>query len=408
MRSVPLPPALLLSLLAASAPFTRAADYDPKADTLVYVGTYTREKSKGIYFYKLQTRNLEVAQNITLVPLGLAAEARNPSFLVADPARRLIFCVNETNEFNGQPGGAVSAYAIEPDTGRLRLINQQPTGGNGPCHLTLDRTGRHLVVANYGGGSVTVVPVAADGRLGSPTDFVQHAGRSVHPQRQRRPHAHGATFAPDNQFVFVCDLGLDQVLAYRFDATGGKLTPAPVPATRLPPGSGPRHMAFRPDGRFAYVINELTSTVTAFSYDAPSGRLTELQTLSTLPGYYEGPNTTAEIDVHPSGKWLYASNRGNETVVLFTIDDTAGTLTFTEEQNTGGRTPRHFGIEPSARHLVIANQNTDTLLVCRIDSGNGRLKPSGVFAEAPSPACAIFVSPPGAAPAAVKIPGEDP
>lgn len=408
MRSVPFPRALLLTLLAALAPAARAAVYDPQTDTLVYVGTYTRGKSQGIYFYRLQTRNLEVAQNITLVPLGLAAEARNPSFLVADHARRLVFCVNETNEFDGQPGGAVSAYAIDPATGRLRLINQQPTRGAGPCHLALDPTGRHLVIANYGGGSVTVVPVAPDGRLGPPTDFVQHAGSSVHPQRQRGPHAHCATFSPDNRFVFVCDLGLDQVLAYRFDAAAGKLTPAPTPATPLPPGSGPRHLVFRPDGRFAYVINELASTITAFAYDATAGKLDERQTLSTLPGYYEGPNTTAEIDVHPSGKWLYASNRGNETVVLFNIDATAGTLTYVEEQNTGGRTPRHFGIEPSARHLVIANQDTDTLLVCRIDAGNGRLKPSGVFAEAPSPACAIFVPPPGPAAPAVKIPGEDP
>lgn len=412
MRPSPSPFGLLLVTLLVCVVVPGHAQtppaYDPKNDTLVYVGTYTRQKSKGIYCYRLQTRNNEVAQNITLVPLGLAAEAVNPSFLAVDHARRLLFCVNETNEFAGQPGGAVSAYAIEPATGQLRLINQRPTRGTGPCHLALDKTGRHLVVSNYGGGSVTVVPVAADGTLGEPSDFVQHAGSSVHPQRQQGPHAHGATFSTDNRFVYICDLGLDRVLAYKFDAATGKLTPADPAFTALAPGSGPRHLVFRPDGKFAYVINELTSTVTAFAHDAATGALKEIQTVTTLPGYYDGPNTTAEIDVHPSGKWLYASNRGNETVVLFNIDAATGTLTYTEEQNTGGKKPRHFGIEPSAKHLVIANQDSDTLLVCRIDAGNGRLKPSGVFAEAPSPVCAVFVAPTGPATPAVRIPGEDP
>lgn len=365
----------------------------PANATLVYAGTYTRGKSKGIYLFRLQTDNLEVSQNITLVPLGLAAETQNPSFLELDLKRRLLFCVNEVDQFEGKPTGAVSAFSIDRATGKLTLLNQRPSMGTGPCHLALDSTGRNLLVANYGSGSVAVLPVAADGKLGEPSDVVQHTGTGVPPSRQRGPHAHCITMDTANKFVFVCDLGLDKVMTYRLDAQQGKLSPHDPAFTALKPGSGPRHMVFRPDGKFAYVINETSSTMTAFAYDAQAGALKELQTISTLPGYYEGRNSCAEVGIHPSGKYLYASNRGNNTVVLFGVDAANGTLEYIEEQGTGGKTPRHFGIEPSAKHLVIANQDSDTLLACRIDSGNGRLKPSGVFAEAPTPVCAKFLPP---------------
>jgi 6-phosphogluconolactonase len=194
-------------------------------------------------------------------------------------------------------------------------------------------------------------------------------------------------------FAFVCDLGLDKILSYRFDSAAGKLTPNDPPSISAKPGAGPRHMVFRPDGKFAYAVHELNSTLTAFSYDAQAGRLTEVQTVSTLPEYYDGPNLAAEIGIHPAGRYLYVSNRGNNTVILFEVDSGKGTLTYIEEQGTGGDTPRHFGIEPSARHLAIANQKSDTLLACRIDAGNGRLKPSGVFASAPSPVCVKFLPP---------------
>jgi 6-phosphogluconolactonase len=363
-------------------------------DTLVYVGSFTRgkSKSKGIYLFKLQTENLEVSQNITLVPLGLVAETPDPSFIEIDPKRRLLFAVNAINQFEGKPAGAVSAFSIDAANGKLTLLNQRSSMGAGPCHLTLDKTGRNLLVANFNGGSVAVLPVSPDGHLGEATDFVQHTGKSVHPERQKSPHAHCVTLSADNRFAFVCDLGLDKVFTYRFDPEHGKLSPGQPAFTSIRAGAGPRHMAFRPDERFAYVINEIDSTVIAFSYDASAGALKELQNISTLPGYYHGPNSAAEVGVHPSGKYLYASNRGNETVVLFEIDHDKGTLTYVEEQNTGGKTPRHFGIQPSAKHLVIANQDSDTLLACRIDSGNGRLKPSGVFASAPTPTCVKFFS----------------
>jgi 6-phosphogluconolactonase len=364
-------------------------------ETLAYVGTYTRGASQGIYLFRLEVDNPEVSQNVLLVPLGLAAEAENPSFLEIDAQRRLVFAVNEVEEFAGQPSGAVSAFASDPTTGRLELINQRASGGAGPCHLALDQTGRYVLVANYGGGSAAVLPVAPDGRLGEATDFVQHAGSSVDPQRQEGPHAHCVTVSPDNRFVFVCDLGLDKVMAYRFNAEEGKLAPSDPPFATVAPGAGPRHMAFRPDGKYAYVINELNSTITAFAYDRNSGRLAEVQTISTLPEFYDGSNTTAEIDVHPSGKFLYASNRGRNSVVLFTIDDESGALAYVEEKSTGGQTPRHFGIQPSGDHLAIANQGTNTLLLCRVDGDNGRLKPSGVFAEAPTPVCIKFLPPQG-------------
>ncbi|HEX2476783.1 MAG TPA: lactonase family protein, partial [Lacipirellulaceae bacterium] len=278
-------------------------------------------------------------------------------------------------------------------TGKLKLLNQQSSMGTGPCHLILDRTGRHVFVANYGSGSVAVLPVAADGRLGEATDVVQHEGKSVNPQRQEGPHAHCVTLDPANRFLFVCDLGLDKVMIYKFDAANGKLAPNKPAFAAVAPGAGPRHMVFRPDGRFAYVVNELNSTVTAFAYDANAGALKELQTVSTLPEYFDGPNTCAEIGIHPSGKYVYASNRGHDSVVLFAVDREKGILSYVEEQSTGGKTPRHFGIQPSGAHMAIANQNSDTLLLCRIDEANGRLKPSGVFAEAPTPSCIQFLPP---------------
>jgi 6-phosphogluconolactonase len=355
--------------------------------TLVYVGTYTHSKSKGIYLFRLQTENLEVSQNITLVPLGLAVETRNPSFLELDTKRRLAFAVSE------DPAGSVSAFSVDPDTGKLTLLNQQSSEGSRPCHLVLDKDGHNLLVSNYDSGSVAVLPVGMDGRLGKATDMVQHTGKSVHPQRQTGPHANCVTLDPANRFAFVCDLGLDKVLSYRFDAHSGQLKPNEPAFVSTKPGAGPRRMVFRPDGGFAYVVNELNSTITAFAYDSQAGTLHELQTVSTLPEYFDGPNTAAEIGMNPSGKFVYVSNCGHNSVVLFAIDSSKGTLTYIEEQGTGGRTPRHFGIQPSAKHLAIVNQDSDTVLACRIDPDNGRLKPSGLFAEAPSPACAKFLPP---------------
>jgi 6-phosphogluconolactonase len=371
--------ALLLLVTAARADEEALS---PK-DTLAYVGTYTKGASKGIYVFRLQTTKLDVSQNITLAPLGLAAETPNPAFLEVDAKRRVVFAANDLHEFQGKPSGAVSAFAVDAATGKLKLINQQPSMGSAPCFLTLDRDERNLLVTNCLGGSVAVLPVAADGRLGAPTDVVQHAGKD--------PHPHGVTLSIDNRFAFACDMNADRLMAYHFDAQKGKLAPA-TPAV-IPVKGGPRHMAFRPDGRFAYVVSSASSQVTTFAYDAKSGGLKSVQTVSTVPESFEGKNTAAELAVHPSGKYLYVSNRGHNSVVLFTIDSDKGTLTYVEEQGTGGKTPRHFALEPSAKHMAIANQESDTVLASRVDAGNGRLKPSGVFAQVAAPACVRFLPP---------------
>jgi 6-phosphogluconolactonase len=400
MRS-PLPVrfALLLGLIAALTPIRAELPGevpmkgDADQETLVYVGTNTGPKSKGIYLYRLQAKNDVVSQNILLVPMGLAAEAESPTFLALDVKRRLVFAVNEVDKYQGKAAGAVSSFSIDPKTGKLALLSQQSSMGSGPCQVVLDKTGQHLLVANYSGGSVAVLPVSAEGKIGPATCFVQHQGKSVNPQRQSGPHAHCVTLDAANKFAFVCDLGLDKVIAYHFDAEHGTVTADDALTISTKPGAGPRHMVFCPDGKYAYIVNELNSTVSAYAYEAATGKLTELQTESTLPPYFDGPNTAAEVAVHPSGKWLYVSNRGNETVVLFDIDRDSGKITYTEEQNTGGKKPRHFSLQPSAKHMAIANQGSDNLLVTRVDDTNGRLKPSGVFSEAPSPTCAVFLPP---------------
>jgi 6-phosphogluconolactonase len=369
--------------------------FDASKDTLVYVGTYTgaKSQSKGIYLFKLQPGTPEASDSATLVPLGLAGETRNPSYLDIDAQRRFLFAVNEVDEFEGKPTGAVSAFSINPATGRLTLLNQRASMGRGPCNLVLDKAGRNVLVANYGSGTVAVLPVAADGRLGEATSVVQHTGASVNPDRQKGPHAHCMTLDPANRFAFACDLGIDKILSYRFDSSKGTLTPNEPAFAAATPGAGPRAMVFRPDARFAYVGNELQSTVTAFRYDAKAGVLTDVQTVSTLPAQFTGRNSVAEVAMHPSGKWLYVSNRGRDSVAFFSIDPEKGTLNYIDELSTGGRTPRHFGLDPSGQRLAIANQNSDTVLTTRVDAGSGRLKPSGVLASAPTPVFVKFLPP---------------
>ena len=364
--------------------------------TLVFVGTYTGPKtgSQGIYAFRLRVAGQADARRYSLEPLGLAAETPSPSFLEVDARRGLLFAVNETSEFNGQQTGAVSAFRIDRASGKLTLINQQPSMGTGPCHLVLDRTGRHLLVANYGGGSVSVIPVAGDGRLGEPTSVVQHTGSGVNPQRQKGPHAHCMVVDPANRFVFACDLGLDKVLVYRFDAAKGTLTPHDVPHAEVKPGSGPRHMVFSPDGTFAYVNNEMLSTVSVFRYAPEKGVLTHAQDITTLPANYEGRSSTAEIEVHPSGRYLYVSNRGHDSIAVFDIDTAKGTLTTSGVQETGGRTPRHFGLDPSGTLMAIGNQNSNTVILRPIDPATGRLLPAeGTPTEVPAPVCIRFVPP---------------
>jgi len=358
-------------------------------DTLVYIGTHTGEKAKGIYLFRLQSAGTEVFQNVTLVPLGLAAETANPTHFELDPSRRRLFTVNEIDRFDGKPTGAVSGYGID-SAGQLTLLNQRASMGTRPCHLVIDQGGRNLIVANCGSGTIAVLPVAADGTIGEASQTIEIAVGDSKMLSDRTPCV---TLDPSHRFAFVCDPLSDRIASYVFDSQRGQLTPARHGSAALKLGAGPRRMLFRHDARFAYVLNEHHSTVTVFAYDASTGSLSEVQTVSTLPEYFEGANVAGELYVHRSGKWLYASNIGHNSIALFTIDTEKGTLTFVEEQGTGGRTPRQFGIEPSSKHLAISNRDSNTVLASRIDDGNGRLKPSGIFADLPSPAGIRFLPP---------------
>lgn len=395
LRSFLFPTLTLLALaFPATAQTTAAAGatYNAATDTLVYVGTYTNNAagSKGIYMFKLDTPAGTAGP--TLVPLGLAAETTNPSFLTVDPIRGLVFAVNETQRTNDQPTGGVSAFRIDRATGKLTLINQVFSMGTDPCHITLDKTGRTLFVANYSSGSLAVIPVAADGRLGEPVG-IQHTGKGAHPQRQAGPHAHAVTLDAANRHALVCDLGIDQVLTYTFDVAAGKLSPASPPSVATKPGAGPRHLALVPNEKFAYVLNELDSTIGIYAYTSASGSLQPVGTISSLPPGSTGRNSTAEILVHPSGKWVYASNRGHNSIAAFVVNATSGALTFVDALSSGGRTPRHFDVTPDAGHLLIANQGTNNIIVAKIDEATGKLTATGAAVDAPAPVCVVFLGP---------------
>ncbi len=352
----------------------------------VFVGTYTGGKSKGIYrcAFDANTGKLGAAE--------LVAETANPSFVALDPKQRFLYAVGELDKFEGKRSGCVTAFAIDRASGALKQLNQKPSRGAAACHLVVDKAGKHVLVANYSGGNATVLAIEDDGRLGEETAFVQHIGKGEDPARQEAPHAHSINLDAKNRHAFVADLGLDKVLIYRFDAATGKLEKNDPPAVRVAAKSGPRHFAFHPNGRYAYVINEMANTVTAMKYDADKGTLTPIQTMTTLPEGYDKPTWTAEVQVHPSGKFLYGSNRGHNSIAVFTIDEKTGQLTASGRQAAGIKTPRNFGIDPTGKFLLVANQDGDSILVFRIDPKTGALKPTGEKAEVGKPVCVKFMS----------------
>jgi 6-phosphogluconolactonase len=366
-----------------------SAAADGKKDRLwVFVGTYTGEGGKGsegIYRFDMDPATGQLSGR------ALAAKAINPSFLAIHPSRRFLYAVGEVGDFQGKKGGGVSAFAIDPQTGNLALLNQEPSGGEGPCHLVVDKRGKNVLVANYGGGSASVLPIAEDGRLGTATAFVQHKGTSSNPQRQEAPHAHSINLDAANRFAFVADLGLDKVLVYRFDADRGTLAPNEPAAATVAPGSGPRHFAFHPNGRWAYVINEMANTVTSFAYDADKGVLKPEQTISTLPAGARGDSWTAEVQVHPSGRFLYGSNRGHNSIAMFAIDPQTGRLTAAGHQAHHIKTPRNFGIDPTGTFLLVANQDGNSIVVFRIDPETGGLTPTGTEVEVSMPVCVKMI-----------------
>ena len=376
----------MLSLIVLTTVFfwPFSAQADDSAKIRVYFGTYRSSTSHGIYLSSLNSTTGQLS------PPVLAAEAMNPSFVALHPSGKFLYAVSEVSDFQGKPVGTVSAFSIDPATGMLKLLNQRPSAGAGPCHLIVDKSGTNVLVANYGGGSVAVLPIGADGLLKESTSMMQHHGKSVDPGRQEGPHAHSVNLDAANRYAFVADLGLDKVMIYLFDPEKGLLTVNEPPSASLAPGSGPRHFAFHPSRRFAFVNNEMTSTVTSFAYEETRGTLTEIQTITTLPKPHAG-NSTAEVVVHPNGKFLYVSNRGHDSLAMFLIDEETGRLTVNGHQSTGGKVPRNFNIDPTGQFILAANQSTNNVVVLKIDQATGKLTPTGNSIDVGSPVCVRFL-----------------
>lgn len=382
--------AAMLGILAGRTANAMDDQQPPSKSLRVYFGTYTGKEGGGIH-----VAELDLASGKLGAP-RLAAEAVNPSFLEIHPSQKYLYAVGEVSDFDGKKTGGVSAFAIDPESGALRLINQQSSGGAGPCHVTVDASGSCALAANYGGGSVVCLPIHLDGSLKPASAFVQHQGSSVDPQRQQGPHAHSINLDAQNRFAIAADLGLDKLLVYRFDPAKGSLEPNDPPSVSLPAGGGPRHFAWHPDNTHAYANNEMLSTVSALKYDPHRGAFTVLQTISTLPeGGHEG-NSTAETRVHPSGRFVYVSNRGHDSIAGFAVGPTDGELTPRKltpigHTPTGGRVPRNFNIDPSGRYLLAANQDSGNVVVFHINPDSGRLTPAGSEISVPRPVCVRFV-----------------
>ena len=352
---------------------------------IVFVGTYTHTESQGIYTCRFDSNTGALEQ------VSVASGAGNPSFLALHPNKRFLYAASEVHEFDGKPQGAVFAYSLDPESGELTYINSRGAGGEGPCHVKVDATGRFVLAANYHGGSVCMLPIEDDGSLAPASHFVQHEGASVNPRRQDQAHAHSINPDSQNRFAYVPDLGQDRVVIYRLDTENGKLAPDDPPYVEVNPGFGPRHFDFHPGGKWAYLINELGSAITAFGYDPESGALSEFQTIGTLPPGFSGSNTTADIHVHSSGRFVYGSNRGHDSIAIFAVEQDSGRLTPLGHRSTGGRTPRNFGIDPSGQFLIAANQDSDNIVSFHIDSETGLLTPAGHELNIPMPVCIRFL-----------------
>jgi 6-phosphogluconolactonase len=379
------------SLLIFVAPLFLSVGRTPgenskRSQYFAFIGTYTtKTDSKGIYSFHFDSSSGQLRS------LALAATTRDPSFLAVASNDKYLYAVNELSEFGGKNSGAVTSYSLDSKSDQLTQLNQVPSDGADPCYVSLDKSGKYLLVANYSGGSIAAFPVAPDGRIGAASAIVQHTGSGPNKERQEGPHAHYIATSADNRFVFVVDLGLDEVLLYRFDPAKGSLTPNNPPFVKLTPGAGPRHLAFHPNGKFAYVLSEVNSTVTAFAYDSRNGSFSTLQTLSTIPKDFTAHNDTAEIVVHSAGKFLYVSNRGHDSITEFAIDPARGTLTLAGDFPTQGRTPRNFALDPTGMFLLAANQESNNIAVFRIDQSTGALTATGQVAPVPAPVDIVFV-----------------
>lgn len=369
-----------IGLLGAIASRTHAWSNQPR---VLYVGTYTSGKSEGIYGYHFNPESGKLTRFTSISSI-------NPSFLAIDRTKRYLYAVNEMGQYAGKPGGGVSAYKIERGTGNLYLLNEQATQGADPCHLSIDNKKSLLFVANYTGGSVSVMQLRSDGTLGLVMDIEQHKG-SGPKEQQKGPHAHCIILDRFERHALAADLGIDKVMIYRFDRATGKLTAAQQPFAELQAGAGPRHLTLHPTGRFLYVINELDSTMTAFRYNEVNGTLAHIDTVSTLPSDFSGVSYCADVHVSPSGKFLYGSNRGHNSIVVYEIDPLSGKLKLVQHVSTQGNWPRNFTIDPSGRFLLVANQRSDNVVTFSIDPRTGRLAPADYIEEIPSPVCLKFL-----------------
>jgi len=358
----------------------------PKGQYLAYVGTYTtKTSSKGIYVFHFEAATGQLSAG------SVAVETPDPSWVAVHPTGKYAYAANEAGKTS-----TVSAFAVDAKSGKLTLLNQIPALGEDPCYLSFDKTGKYVLVANYSSGTIAVFPILADGQLGEHTALIKDQGvMGPNKERQEAPHAHWIGVTPGNLFVFVADLGLDEIMMYRFDESKGSLVPHQPAFAMLDPGAGPRHIAIHPSGRFVYVVNELKSTVAVFSSAAQKKNQPYLvlkQHISLLPKNFSGRNDAAEIAVHRNGKFLYASNRGHDSITVFTIDETKGTLTFVARVPTGGKEPRHFAIDPTGKYLLAENQLSNNIVVFKIDPATGALTPTGQVVEVPSPVDLTFVA----------------
>ena len=357
-----------------------------KAST-IFVGTYTEPKgsqSEGIYVYQMDSTCGQL--KFERVIKGVV----NPSFLEIHPHQNILYTVTEAESFNGQAGGGVSAFSINSTSGELALLNEQFSHGEHPCYVSVERTGRFALVANYTSGSVAMFPIHTEGRLGEATEVIQHIGSSTHPERQTGPHAHCILPDPTNRFAIAVDLGMDKLMIYQMDLEHGKLQLHHE--VNVHAGAGPRHLTFHPNGQFAYLINELDATVIAYRYHSEAGVFEELQTISALPKDFKGENLCADIHISPDGKFLYASNRGHDSIVCFRIDERSGELSYINHVSTEGREPRNFAVDPTGTFLLVANQKSDSIITFKIDTATGQLLKTGYQIEVPMPVCVKFAN----------------
>ena len=361
-------------------------------ERFVFIGTYTEPilfgtgkilqgKGQGIYTYRFDDSSGSI-NLCSVTPAG-----PNPSYLTLDPSHRFLYAVNELKEYEGAPSGSVSAFSIDPESGSLHFLNRQPSHGTDPCNLVVDKTGKYVLVANFMSGSVCVLPILKDGSLGDPTEVLQHRGSSIDPIRQKGPHAHGVTMDESGRYAFVPDLGLDKVMIYRFDPGDGSLKPNESPSIDIPAGAGPREFVFHPRGEYAYLINELNSTVMAFRYQKDFTGFERMQTISTLPQDFKGSSACGELQISPSGKYLYGANRGHDSIVTYAINQTNGRLSYVGCTSAHGSTPRHFIVDPTGEFLLAVNQDSNNMVAFKLDAATGALCETGQNVPVPTPVC---------------------